>query len=121
MSESPLNEDFTRREGTPSGASRSRWAGLGTGLAALLVLGLPIAWFAFFGLTLWNGCFIECSAPDRPQAMLAFAVSGLLLLDVLLWFWAGLLRFPQALTIIACIPPALGVIWLATGSLQGAF
>ena len=74
------------------------------------MLAVPIALFGFLGLISWTGNFLVDSPPDRHLSVLMFALVGLLVVDVILWAWAGLRRFPVMLTTVSAIPPTVIVL-----------
>lgn len=92
------------------------------GILALVVLAVPIVLFAFLGLISWSGGWLlDYSPPNRRESVLMFALAGLLIVDVMLWAWAGLRGFPVLLSTVAAIPPTvLGLVYVI-GVLSGAY
>lgn len=67
----------------------------------------PVAVLAFTGSIAWTGCFLKCQAPQHLAAVGWLTLSGLILVDVILWGVASWRRFPSRLTCIAAIPLVL--------------
>lgn len=85
-----------------------------------MVLGIPIALSAFLGLASLLGVLPneDTAGPRVTDSVILFALSGLLIADVALWIWAGLLRFPLLFTTVATIPPVIVGLTFTVGALR---
>lgn len=103
---------------------RSIGGAVGFGVTALVAFAFPIAMFAFLGLIAYSGCFIRCSGQPQTDwvATLSYlGVSGLLVIDIGLWAWAGYRWGRVVPLIIAAVPVVLVGIVFGIGTLAGGF
>lgn len=83
------------------GSYRRPWLGVLAGLSLLVLVAVPAAWFAYFALVSFTGCFIECGPPDVGTGVL----------------WGSLALFLLALPvliglIVARVPLRRALPWL---------
>lgn len=107
----------------PPGPKRSvGWAWV-AGLMACGVVVAPIVIMLFVAWIEWTGCLVKCSSfepqPNRPKSILLLVLSGMLVVDIGLWSWAGLRCFPVVRTIVAAVPLVIMVVVVVIGVYLG--
>lgn len=102
---------------------RSLVCALAASVLSALVLGPPIVFLGWIGLFTWQGgTFMHSTMEPSPtQALPYLSVSAVLIVDIVLWGWAGLRRLPRALTLTAAAPAvilaAIYLVGVASGAL----